>query len=51
VQRARAQSKKGIFRGYGVSETPPGFQAGWLVWLFVFFSLFVRFVCTFGISE
>jgi hypothetical protein len=29
VQRATAQSKTGIFRGYGVAEAPPGFQAGW----------------------
>jgi hypothetical protein len=29
VQRATAQSKTGIFRYYGVAETPPGFQAGW----------------------
>jgi hypothetical protein len=29
VQRATAQSKTGTFRGYGVAEAPPGFQAGW----------------------
>jgi hypothetical protein len=29
VQRATAQSKTGIFRDYGVAESPPGFQAGW----------------------
>jgi hypothetical protein len=27
VQRAKAQSKTGIFRDYGVAEAPPGFQA------------------------
>jgi hypothetical protein len=29
VQRAAAQSKTGNFRGYGVAEASPGFQAGW----------------------
>jgi hypothetical protein len=29
VQRTTAQSKTGIFRGYGAAEAPPGFQAGW----------------------
>jgi hypothetical protein len=29
VQRAKAQSKTGMFRDYGVAEAPPGFQAGW----------------------
>jgi hypothetical protein len=29
VQRATAQSKTGYFRGYGLAEAPPGFQAGW----------------------
>jgi hypothetical protein len=29
VQRATAQPKTGIFRGFGVAEAPPGFQAGW----------------------
>jgi hypothetical protein len=29
VQKATAQSKAGVFRGYGVAEAPPGFQAGW----------------------
>jgi hypothetical protein len=28
VQRATAQSKTGFFRGYGIVEAPPGFQAG-----------------------
>jgi hypothetical protein len=53
VQRATAQSKTGIFRGYGVAETPPGFQAGWSDSLYVFFlfSLFVHFVCSSGIFK
>jgi hypothetical protein len=29
VQRATAQSKSGFFRGYGLAEAPPDFQAGW----------------------
>jgi hypothetical protein len=29
VPRATAQSKTGMFRGYGEAEAPPGFQAGW----------------------
>jgi hypothetical protein len=29
LQRETAQSKTGIFRDYGVAESPPGFQAGW----------------------
>jgi hypothetical protein len=29
VQRARAQSKTGIFYRYGVAESPPVLQAGW----------------------
>jgi hypothetical protein len=28
VQRATAQSKTGDFRGFGVAEAPPSFQAG-----------------------
>jgi hypothetical protein len=28
VQRATAQSKTGIFHGYGAAEAPPVFQAG-----------------------
>jgi hypothetical protein len=38
VQRAKAQSKTGIFRDYGVAEAPPGFQAGWSDCMY--FSLF-----------
>jgi hypothetical protein len=44
VQRATAHLKTGIFRGYGVAEAPPGFQAGWSNC--IFFSLSVRFVCS-----
>jgi hypothetical protein len=44
VQRATAQSKTGIFRGYGVAEAPPGFQAGWSDCMYFFF-LSVHFVC------
>jgi hypothetical protein len=40
VQRARKQLKTGIFRGYGVAEAPPGFQAGWSDCMY-FFSLFL----------
>jgi hypothetical protein len=40
VQRATAQSKTGFFRGYGVAEAPPGFQAGWSDGMY-FFSLFL----------
>jgi hypothetical protein len=40
VPRATAQSKTGIFRGYGVAEAPPGFQAGWSDCTF-YFSLFL----------
>jgi hypothetical protein len=40
VQRATAQSKTGIFRGYGVAEAPPGFQVGWSDCKY-FFSLFL----------
>jgi hypothetical protein len=29
VQRTTAQSKTGVFRGYGLAEAPPVFQAGW----------------------
>jgi hypothetical protein len=43
VQRARAQSKTGIFRDYGVAEAPPGFQAGWSDCMY-FFLLFL-FTC------
>jgi hypothetical protein len=50
VQRATAQSKAGIFRGYGVAEAPPGFQAGWSDCMYFFFSLSVHFVCSSDIS-
>jgi hypothetical protein len=36
VQRATAQSKTGISRGYGLAEAPPGFKPAGLT---VFFSL------------
>jgi hypothetical protein len=36
VQRAIARSKTGFFRGYGVAEAPPGFQAGWSGCMFFF---------------
>jgi hypothetical protein len=44
VQRATAQSKTGIFRDYGDTEAPPGFQAAWsdCMYFFSFFALFVR---------
>jgi hypothetical protein len=38
TQRATAQSKTGIFRGYGAAEAPPGFQVGWSDCMY-FFSL------------
>jgi hypothetical protein len=41
VQRATAQSKTGIFSGYGVADAPPSFQAGWSDCMFFFFSLFL----------
>jgi hypothetical protein len=41
VQRAKAQSKTGIFCDYGVAEAPPGFQAGWSYCIY-FLSLFVH---------
>jgi hypothetical protein len=42
VQRSTAQSKTGIFCGYGLAEASPGFQAGWSdCMFFVFFSLFL----------
>jgi hypothetical protein len=47
VQRATAQSKTGIFRDYGVAETPPGFQAGWSDCMY-FLSLSVHFACSSG---
>jgi hypothetical protein len=51
VQGATAQSKTGFFRGYGVADAPPGFQAGWSECMWFIFSLFfVRFVCLSGIS-
>jgi hypothetical protein len=52
VQRATAQSKTGNFRDYDVAEAPPGFQAGWsdCVYLFIFLSLSVHFVCSSGVS-
>jgi hypothetical protein len=42
VQRATSQSKTGVFRGYGVAEASPGFQAGWSDCLFIFLSLSVQ---------
>jgi hypothetical protein len=36
VQRATAQSKTGLFRGYGVAEAPPGFHAGWSDCVYLF---------------
>jgi hypothetical protein len=50
VQRATAQSKTGFFRGYVVAEALPGFQAGWSDRLYLFLSLFIRLVCSSGIS-
>jgi hypothetical protein len=35
VQRATAQSKTGFFRDYGVTEAPPGFQAGWFDCMYI----------------
>jgi hypothetical protein len=50
VQRATEQSKTGTFRGYGV-EKLLRFSSR-LVWLtvYIFFSFFVRFVCSSGDS-
>jgi hypothetical protein len=45
VQRATAHSKTGFFRGYGVAEAPPGFQAGWSGCMYIFLS-FCSFVCS-----
>jgi hypothetical protein len=50
VQRATAQSKTGIFRDFGVAEAPPGFQAGWSVRLFFFFSFSVHFARSCGVA-
>jgi hypothetical protein len=49
VQRVTEQSKTVIIRGYGVAEASSAFQAGWSDC--ICFSLFVLFVCSFGISE
>jgi hypothetical protein len=49
VQKARAQSRTGIFLVYDLVEAPSGFQAGWSDCMF-FFSFFVRFICSSGIS-
>jgi hypothetical protein len=38
------------FRGDGVAEAPPGFQAGGLT-VCIFLSFFVRFISSFGTSE
>jgi hypothetical protein len=45
-QRSKKQEN---FRGYGVAEAPPSFQAGWSDFVY-FLSLFIYFVCTSGIS-
>jgi hypothetical protein len=37
-----AQSKTGIFPGYGVAEAPPGFQAGWSACMY--FTSFLSFL-------
>jgi hypothetical protein len=50
AQRATAQSKKGIFRDYGVAEAPPGFQAGWSDCMFFFFSLSAHLARSSGFS-
>jgi hypothetical protein len=50
VQRETAQSKKGTFRGCGVAEAPPGFQAGWSDCMYFFLSLSVHFVCSSGVN-
>jgi hypothetical protein len=42
-QRTKAQSKAGIFCGYGVAEAPPGFQAGWSGYTYFSLSLFISF--------
>jgi hypothetical protein len=44
VQKATAQSKKGIFRDYGVAEALPDFQAGWSDCIYIF-SLSIHFAC------
>jgi hypothetical protein len=41
VLRATEQSKTGIVRGYGATEAPSGFQAGWFEC--VYFSHFCSF--------
>jgi hypothetical protein len=58
VQRATAQSKRGIFRNYGVAEAPPGLQAGWsdCIYFFSLSFLFIllahlEFPCTFLYSS
>jgi hypothetical protein len=45
VQRATAQSKTGIFRGYGVAEALSGSQAGWSDCMFFSFLSFCSFCC------
>jgi hypothetical protein len=50
VQEATAHSKTGFFRGYGVAEASPDFQAGWSDYMF-FFAFFVRFIRSSKISE
>jgi hypothetical protein len=54
VQRETAQSKTGIFRGYGVAEAPPGFQAGWSDCMYFSLSLSLSvfcFVCLSGVHR
>jgi hypothetical protein len=52
VQRAKAQSKTGIVRGYGVAEAPPGFQAGWsdCMYFFLSFCPFSLLIWVFRVS-
>jgi hypothetical protein len=45
VQRATAKSKTGTFRDFGVTEAPPGFQAGWSDCMY-FFSLSLCSSCS-----
>jgi hypothetical protein len=50
AQRVTAQSKTGIFRGYGKGEAPPFFKPTSPT-LRIFFTFFARFICSSGISE
>jgi hypothetical protein len=43
LQRATAQLRTGLFRGWGVAEAPPVFQAGWFDCMYFSIPLSVSF--------